>query len=192
MQDMFSMLTTIFFSKLKPINSRFHNRPECFRFPVVNVLRNPYLQLGWIYHWSQNFKYNSTDRSHKDWVMWSWRPGCWKVTADYSIISEVLLEQLWHCLCRVLRSTILHENGSIRTWTLLKCWNNLVVQKTLTTFTIDSTGNTNRETRLFKKQWPKNKRCRQSIPLSYFCRIKRHWYCENGFSFAPYFNFVYW
>ncbi|GIY82550.1 protein lev-9 [Caerostris extrusa] len=55
--------------------------------------------------------------------------------AASSITSEMFLEQLHHCLCNVCRNAILHESDSIQT---CKCWNDLVVQKTLMAFTIST------------------------------------------------------
>ena len=49
------------------------------------------------------------------------------MTSDKSII-EMPLEQLHDWLCYVRESAILHENDSIQTYTLLKCWYDLVVQ----------------------------------------------------------------
>ena len=51
------------------------------------------------------------------------------------------VEKLQHRLYGAWKRTILYENDSIQTCTLLKCWNNLIAQKALITFTINITGN---------------------------------------------------
>ncbi|GIY93440.1 hypothetical protein CEXT_654301 [Caerostris extrusa] len=67
----------------------------------------------------------------------SFKPGCWKMMVNNSIIFEMALEQSHHWVFNGRRSAILHENDSIRTCMQLKCWNYLFAQKTLITFAID-------------------------------------------------------
>ena len=47
-------------------------------------------------------------------------------------------EQLNHLLYNARRIDILYENDSIQTYTLLKCWKELVAQRSFIKFTIES------------------------------------------------------
>ena len=93
------------------------------------------------------------------------------MTADSSIIFEIFLDQLDHWIYNMRRSSVLYENYHmkiiIQTYTQLKCWNDLVSQKTLLVFATDCTGNETSRTYLPKKQYSYMERCRQPSPHSY-------------------------
>ena len=132
-QGMLHTLSTTFCYKLKPANSMYHYRPQCLRGYVLTILRNSCLQFNRIYYLSAKSNiYKITLQLEARRLRYSRRTGYWKMVADKSNISKISLEQLHHWL-NMRRSDVLHESHSLRTFTQLKCWNDLVVQNFLIT-----------------------------------------------------------
>lgn len=118
-------------------------------------------------------------------IRWSWWPGCWKMTAVYSICTEMCVELLLHWICNVQRSAIFQKYYAPNTQ------NDIVVERRgrakqfLTVyhwqFWYQNSQNLSPGT-----EWSCDKWYHKPAPHSCLCRMNRHCcMCEENFR-CPY------
>ncbi|GBN17869.1 hypothetical protein AVEN_40202-1 [Araneus ventricosus] len=70
---------------------------------------------------------------------------------DNFIISEIHAEKSLNRICNLWRTAFLHENCATHKCTMLKCWNDMFVQKRFIAYTTNGTGNKTLRTYPFEK-----------------------------------------